>query len=55
MISEMGCDVPDRMPNAKLTPEEKTIQASMGFGALEENMHNKSAVSALPEHPKKES
>lgn len=53
-ISESGVDVPDRMPNAKLSVEEKQIQKEMGFMTTE-NMHGKSAVANLSEHPRKES
>lgn len=53
MIAESGADVPDRMPDTRMTAEEKTIQTSMGFSALEENMHGKSSVMTLPEHPRK--
>jgi hypothetical protein len=54
-ISEMGVDVPDRMPETKLTVEEMMLQKGMGFHPLEENMHGKSSAMNLPEHPRKES
>ena len=53
IASEMGADMPNRMPNEKAHQEEMQIQKDMGFGALEENIHNKSSVNTLPEHPRK--
>jgi hypothetical protein len=55
MIAEMGVDEANRMPNAMTAMMEKSIQAEMGFGAIEENMHSKSSMMKLPEHPRKES
>jgi hypothetical protein len=54
MISEMGADKSDMYPNETTIPmTEKEIQDHMGFTTTE-NVHGKSTVTQLPEHPRKE-
>jgi len=53
IASEMGADTPNRMPTEKASMEEMMIQKDMGFHPTEENMHSKSSMTTLPEHPRK--